>query len=73
MSKKTEKKPISQREQIQKHLIRYGSITSKKAAERYNISRLSSIIYRLRTHYEIETVKVKDGYKYILKGVKKGK
>lgn len=60
-------KDISQREKVQKHLIRYGSITSKKAAERYGISRLSSIIYRLRSHYEIETVRLKDGYKYILK------
>lgn len=72
MSKKVEKH-ISQREQIQKHLIRYGSITSKKAAEKYGISRLSSIIFRLRKHYYIETIKIKDTYKYILKGVKKGK
>lgn len=42
---------------VLKHLKRYGSITSKKAIDRYGATRLSAIIYRLRYkyQYEIET------------------
>ena len=45
----------SQKTKVLKHLLRYGSITSKRAFESYGITRLSSIIYRLREHYCIET------------------
>ena len=78
MTKKTEKKQESKQIQILKHLIRYGSITSKKAREKYDCQNVSSVICRLRKFYNIETVlqKQKGGpsyAKYILKGTKKGK
>lgn len=38
----------SQRAEIIKHLKKYGSISSKTAFERYGITRLSDIIFKLR-------------------------
>lgn len=56
----------TQTEDVLKHLILYGSITSLEAIREYGATRLSAIIYRLKHvyHYEIitETVKVKNRY-----------
>lgn len=41
---------------VLKHFERKGSITSMEAFKDYGITRLSSIIYKLRETYEIETV-----------------
>lgn len=66
------KKTESISKQIEKHLLRYGSITSKKAKEKYGCKNVSSVVYRLKKRYTIETVlqkqKGKPAYaKYILK------
>lgn len=41
---------------VLEHLQNYGSITSKEAFDSYGVTRLSSIINRLRKFYDIETV-----------------
>ena len=47
----------SQREEVVNHLKKYGTISSKTAFERYGITRLSDIIFRLRNSgYIIVTI-----------------
>ncbi|MBR1456208.1 MAG: hypothetical protein IJ594_03485 [Oscillospiraceae bacterium] len=43
---------IPQTTKVRNHLIRFGSITDAQARDFYGISRLSSVIYKLR--YRIE-------------------
>ena len=43
---------IPQTTKVRNHLIRFGSITDAQARDFYGISRLSSVIYKLR--YKIE-------------------
>ena len=47
---------IKQESQVLEHLYNFGTITSMEAWERYGITRLSSVIFRLRKRYNIETV-----------------
>lgn len=47
------KKKLSQEELVLSHLMKYGSITSWDAIRKYHITRLSAIIYNLRSIYDI--------------------
>lgn len=49
-------KITNQKQEVLRHIKRYGSITSMKAFEKYGITRLSAIIYILRREYEIVTI-----------------
>lgn len=46
----------NQKQEVLRHIKRYGSITSMEAFEKYGITRLSAIIYILRREYEIVTI-----------------
>ena len=46
----------TQKELIEKHLLKKGKITSWEAFKRYGITRLSHIIYVLRRKYDIISV-----------------
>jgi len=63
---------MTQEQQILKHLLKKGSITSWEAIEKYRITRLSARIYTLRNaDHNIESMRIqkKDVWfvKYILK------
>lgn len=71
---------IKQASQVLEYFGENGSITSQQAWEMFGITRLSSVIYRLRKLYDIETVPTngvnRDGLScrfatYVFKGVKK--
>ena len=51
-------KPQTQKEAVEKHLTKFGHITSFDAFKEYGITRLSHIIYKLRKkfNWDIETV-----------------
>ena len=49
-------KITNQKQEVLRHIKRYGSITSMEAFEKYGITRLSAIIYILRREYEIITI-----------------
>lgn len=49
-------KITNQKQEVLRHIKRYGSITSMEAFEKYGITRLSAIIYILRREYEIVTI-----------------
>lgn len=49
-------KITNQKQEVLRHIKKYGSITSMKAFEKYGITRLSAIIYILRREYEIVTI-----------------
>nr|DAG78392.1 MAG TPA: helix-turn-helix domain protein [Caudoviricetes sp.] len=49
-------KITNQKQEVLRHIKRYGSITSMEAFEKYGITRLSAIIYILRREYEIVTL-----------------
>lgn len=49
-------KITNQKQEVLRHIKRYGSITSMEAFEKYGITRLSAIIYILRREYEIATI-----------------
>ena len=49
-------KITNQKQEVLRHIKRYGSITSMEAFEKYSITRLSAIIYILRREYEIVTI-----------------
>lgn len=49
-------KIANQKQEVLRHIKRYGSITSMEAFEKYGITRLSAIIYILRREYEIVTI-----------------
>lgn len=44
---------LSQNQQILKHLIKYGEISTWTAFKKYNITRLSARIWDLRNLYEM--------------------
>lgn len=48
---------MTKKEKVKRHLLEHGSITSWEAIMKYNATRLSDIIFRLRKEgYDIETV-----------------
>lgn len=47
-----------QKGQVYQHMKLYGSITSMEAFSMYNITRLSSIIHKLRHNHDIPIAKV---------------
>ena len=49
-------KITNQKQEVLRHIKKYGSITSMEAFEKYGITRLSAIIYILRREYEIVTI-----------------
>lgn len=49
-------KITNQKQEVLRHIKRYGSITSMEAFEKYGITRLSAIIYILRREYAIVTI-----------------
>lgn len=49
-------KITNQKQEVLRHIKRYGSNTSMEAFEKYGITRLSAIIYILRREYEIVTI-----------------
>lgn len=49
-------KITNQKQEVLRHIKRYGSITSMEAFKKYGITRLSAIIYILRREYEIVTI-----------------
>ena len=49
-------KITNQKQEVLRHIKRYGSITSMEAFEKYGITRLSAIIYILRRECEIVTI-----------------
>ena len=49
-------KITNQKQEVLRHIKRYGSITSMEAFEKYGITRLSALIYILRREYEIVTI-----------------
>ena len=56
---------MSQRERILKHLLDFGSITPKVANDRYGITRLADVVYKLKKEgYKIDTnlTRVKNRY-----------
>lgn len=61
---------------VLEHLKKNGSITSLEAFELYRATRLSSIIYRLKTSYDITTLMINEENgsapyaRYFFKGVK---
>lgn len=71
---------MNKTELVLEHLKKHKAITSWEAIEKFGATRLSAIIYNLRTKYEIDTImfddidrygnKVTFG-KYIYKGEKK--
>lgn len=65
--------------EVLKHLLSKGSITSMEAFELYGATRLSAIIFNLRKHYDIDTITMEcvDRYgrncqyaKYVMRGEK---
>ena len=70
------KKKLNKTQKIREHLHKHGNITSLQAFQKWNATRLSSIIHTLRhkENYEIisEPTKSKDGTtfaKYIFRGI----
>ena len=57
-------KITNQKQEVLRHIKRYGSITSMEAFEKYGITRLSAIIYILRREYEIVTLMRKGVNRY---------
>lgn len=49
-------KITNQKQDVLRHIKRYGSITSMEAFEKYGITRLSAIIYILRKEEKIVTI-----------------
>jgi hypothetical protein len=49
-------KITNQKQEVLRHIKRYGSITSMEAFEKYGITRLSAMIYILRREYAIVTI-----------------
>lgn len=48
---------MTKKEKVKRHLLKHGSITSWEAITKYNATRLSDIIFRLRKDgYDIETI-----------------
>lgn len=49
-------KITNQKQEVLRHIKKYGSITSMEAFEKYGITRLSAIIYILRREHNIVTL-----------------
>lgn len=60
------KRRINKTKAVLEHLQKYGSITSWEAIDKYGATRLSAIIFNLKSRYNIHSVLVDDegGYRY---------
>lgn len=58
----------TQKDEVLKHLQKYGSITSLEAFDRYGITRLSAVIYKLKKEHKItsEALVTRNRYGHIV-------
>ena len=56
---------ISQKDLVKNHLLNHGSITSWEAIQKYGITRISAVIFKLREEgLKIESVPMKNENRY---------
>lgn len=56
---------VSQKELVKNHLLNHGSITSWEAIQKYGITRISAVIFKLREEgFKIESVPMEDKNRY---------